>query len=277
MLMISEQLFLKEITENNIENELEEKNRIVSSVFWRKVEKDLCEKQNTYLPDTNISISQAIQKFGNGISKMDKEFNLHKQVTYGQDDNLIIVMLTTYSIIAYIDIEKGNFGISVPHISSENFDYTEWKKALLFIQDCLEIDLSPLEEEMQIIKDKFYLNAKAAEIVTTNIKSICVSFFEKKKWKYQIDQKCLKSEIIFKTSKTHFYDVEIYHKAFSVDPRLLIDLLNKPHEEVIEDKICCRILTADTKKLNAAIKESFGDIKKVCKINECQQELEIEK
>ena len=275
--MISDKLVAQEISEQNIQVELDEKIRIVSSVFWKQVDKKLCEKRKTYLSDTDITVFQAIRNFGIGLSRIDKEYNLHKQVSFYQDDNLIIVMLTSYSILAYIDIEKGNFGISVPHISSENFDYPSWKNALQFIQDCLDIDLTPLEKEMQIIKDKFYLNAKAAQIVTTNIKTISVSFFEKKKWKYQIDQKCLKSEIIFKTSKNIFYDIEIYHKAFSEDARLLIDLLNKPCEEVIEDKISCRILKADTDKLKKAIKVSFSEIKKLCKITDFQKEVKNEK
>ncbi|MBR5032437.1 MAG: hypothetical protein IKX70_02055 [Treponema sp.] len=277
MLKILDQLFLNEITEQNIENELEEKNRIVSSVFWKKEQQILYEKQKIYLPDTNISISQAIKIFGIKLSKIAKEFNLHKQVICCQEDNLIVVDLMPSSIRTYIDIEKGIFGIIAPHISTETFDYTEWKNALEFIQDCLKIDLNPLDKEMQIIRDKFYLNAKAAQIVTTNIKTISVSFFEKKKWKYQIDQKCLKSEIIFKTSKNLFYDIEIYHKAFSEDARLLIDLLNKPCEEVIEDKISCRILKADTDKLKKAIKVSFAEIKKICKTTVFQKEIKNEK
>ena len=277
MLEILDQLFLNEITEQNIENELEEKNRIVSSIFWKKEQQVLYEKPKINLPDTNISISQAINIFGIELSRIAKEFNLHKQVTCCQEDNLIVVDLMPSSIRTYIDIEKGIFGIIAPHISTETFDYTGWKNALQFIQDCLDIDLTPLEKEMQIIKDKFYLNAKAAQIVTTNIKTISVSFFEKKKWKYQIDQKCLKSEIIFKTSKNIFYKIEIYHKAFSEDARLLIDLLNKPHEEVIEDKISCRILKADTDKLKKAIKVSFAEIKKICKISDFQKEVKNEK
>ncbi len=264
----------EDLSESNVKIEFDFKVRELSYVFWKKIDAELITKRQYQTVETEITFEQAVLQFGMSLHKISKEYDLLKIVSNPQDD-IISVSLLPYSIIAYIDRAKGSFSILAPHVSPWEADYTQWKSALDFIQVYLDVDLSPLEKEVQEIKNKLYLNAKAALIVGTTIKSLCDSFLPKKNWDYQLDQQCLKSEIILKTSEGIFYDIEMYHKPFANDAKLLIDLLNNPHEEFIPDTVSCQILAGNLKEMKAAIKESFFRIKQISKTIQSSHVMEV--
>ena len=92
-----------------------------------------------------------------------------------------------------------------------------------------------------MVREKFYLNTKSAQIVKTSITSLCVSVLGKKELQYKLNQDRLSSEIIFKAADNKVYQIDLYHKPFTKDTSLLIDLLNNPRELKVEDVItCCR-------------------------------------
>lgn len=248
-------------TEEEINRELEWKIRDVSSVFWKKIDENLVDKRKNLFSDSAITLTQAIGKLNAKLYKVAKENDLRKQVTCFQDNKIIQISLVPHSITTYIDKEKGTFSISAPHISTGQFDYQQWKDALQFIQDCMNIDLSPLEKKVKIIKEKFYLNQKNVLIVSNSIKSLCETIFSKKDWKYQINHKALESEIIFETSSQQFFYVSIYHKPFINNASILLNFINNPHEEEIVDIARCQLLQGNISEMEKAIKESFSRIK----------------
>ena len=254
-----------EISEDDIERELEWKIREVSSEFWKKTDENFVNKRRKMAYDSAINLTQAIGKLNAKLYKVAKENDLRKQVTCFQDNKIIQISLLPYSITTYIDKEKGIFSISAPHISTGQFDYPQWKDALQFIQDCMNIDLSPLEKKVKIIKEKFYLNQKNVLIVSNSIKSLCETIFSKKDWKYQINHKALESEIIFETSSQQFFYVSIYHKPFINNASILLNFINNPHEEEIVDIANCQLLEGEVLEMEKAIKESFYSILAVCR------------
>ena len=258
-------LSFDEITEDDIERELTWKIREVSSEFWKKTDENLMNKRRNMISDSDVTLTQVVGKLNTKLYKTAKEYGLRKQITCFQDNKIIQISLVPYSITTFIDKEKGTFSISAPHISTGQFDYTQWKDALQFIQDCMDIDLSTLEKEVNIVKEKFYMNQKNILIVSNSIKSLCDTIFPKKDWKYQINHKALESEIIFETSARQFFYVSIYHKPFINNTSILLNFINNPHEEEIVDIASCQLLEGEVFEMEKAIKESFYSILAVCK------------
>ena len=109
-----------------------------------------------------------------------------------------------------------------------------------WIQDYINIDINPLTEKTQEVRDKFYLNLKTADIVKASILALCNSVLREKCLDYKINQNRLKSDIIARISKDEKYHIQIYHKPFSVDSSDVLKLFKSPHEMEIEDKLYCR-------------------------------------
>ena len=63
-------------------------------------------------------------------------------------------------------------------------------------------------------------------------------------WVHELNQNRLKSEITIHNDSDGSYEIVIFHKAFSEDSSLLLNLLKNPHEERIEDKVWCRRVSA---------------------------------
>ena len=143
-------------------------------------------------------------------------------------------------------METNDFTVSAPHINAKSFTASEWGRGLKWVQDYINIDVKPLEEKTQNMRDKFYLNLKTAEIVKASIQAVCKSMLEGKCLEYKLNQSRLKSEIKVRMGngeadddKAETYNIRVYHKPFSEDASLLLKLLQSIHEMEIEDKICC--------------------------------------
>lgn len=143
-----------------------------------------------------------------------------------------------------------NFG---PHISTRHFTNSEYKAGLKWIQNYINIDIKPLTEKTQAVREKFYLNSKSAEIVTVSIKALCDSILGKKLWKYKLHQTRLRSEIMFQVPDSTVYELEIYHKPFSNDASMLIDLLNNPYEVKIADNMSCAVVHCYDEEIKAMV------------------------
>ena len=211
----------------------------ISGEFWKEVYQELLRKQIECEPCPDVSAPQAISEFRKEIKKIANKNGL-KYAAFSHNEHFYI-SLTPYPI--YIGIEKatGDFSISVPHISTKTFSCSEYKGALKWIRDFLAVDVNPLSKKVSMVREKFYLNTKSAQIVKTSITSLCVSVLGKKELQYKLNQDRLSSEIIFKAADNKVYQIDLYHKPFTKDTSLLIDLLNNPRELKVEDVItCCR-------------------------------------
>ena len=225
---------------NNNEESCVEINEIIyriSGEFWKEAYNSLLYKQKDYECDQELSVGEAISRLKNGLQELAKNNRL-KCTGFSHNDHYYMSLVP---FPFYIGIEKttGDFSISAPHISTQHFEHGNYKAGLKWIQDYIDIDLKPLIQKNESVREKFYLNKKSGEIVSTSIKALCESVFAKKFWTYKLNQKRLKSNIVFQTSDKDVYEIEIFHKPFASDASLLINLLNNPCEMKIEDKVCC--------------------------------------
>lgn len=212
----------------------------ITGEFWKQAYYGLLAKQKTYKTESDISAHQAVCELRKELKLLAKENKL-KCTAFSHNEHFY-VSLIPYPIYIGIEKETGDFSISAPHISTRHFTHSEYKAGLNWLQDYINIDIKPLTEKTQAVRDKFYLNSKSAEIVTVSIKALCNSILVKKSWKFKLHQTRLRSEIMFQTPDSTVYEVEIFHKPFSADASMLIDLLNNPHEIKIADNVSCAVV-----------------------------------
>ena len=237
--MIVEQTILILMNDDEPCVELNEIIYRISGEFWKGAYQELIRKQTGYEPCPDISASQAISDFRKEVKKIANENGL-KSAAFSHNDHFYI-SLTPYPIYIGLEKDTGDFSISAPHISTKHFTKAEYKCGLKWIRDYLGIDVKPLSQKIEQVRQKFYLNTKSAQIVRTSINSLCVSVLGKKDLQYKLNQDRLTSEIIFKAANNKVYQINLYHKPFTKDTSLLIDLLNNPREIKVEDVIsCCR-------------------------------------
>ena len=209
--------------------------------FWKQAYDALLRKQKTYESDQDIPVRQAISELRKDVRALAKENQL-KCNAFSHNEHFYM-SLVPFPI--YIGIERGtgDFSISAPHISTRHFTHTEYEAGLKWIQDYIDIDIKPLTAKTLAVHEKFYLNTKSAEIVGSSIKALCESILGKKGQEYKIKQSRLKSEIHIVVKKNTAYELTVYHKPFSHDTSILINLLNNLHEEKLEDVLTCELLT----------------------------------
>ncbi len=211
----------------------------ISGEFWNEVYQKLLCKQNEYKVASNISAVQAISIFRKEIKIIANENGL-KCASFSHNDHLYI-SLTPYPIYIGIDKDTGDFSVSAPHISTKQFTRVKYIGGLKWIRDYLAVDVKPLSKKVEQVRQKFYLNTKSAQIVKTSINSLCVLVLGKKELPYKLNQDRLTSEIILKARDNKVYQINLYHKPFTKDTSLLIDLLNNPRELKVEDVISCSL------------------------------------
>lgn len=209
----------------------------ISGEFWKGAYQELMRKQTQVEPSPEISASQAISDFRKEVKKIANENGL-KCSAFSHNEHFYI-SLTPYPIYIGLEKDTGDFSISAPHISTKNFTRLQFKGGLKWVRDYLAIDVKPLIKKVEQVRQKFYLNTKSAQIVKTSINSLCLSVLGKKEFLYKLNQDRLTSEIIFQTSDKKVYQIELYHKPFTKDTLLLIDLLKNPRELKVEDVISC--------------------------------------
>ena len=212
----------------------------ISGEFWKQAYDALLRKQKTYESDQDIPVRQAISELRKDVRALAKENQL-KCNAFSHNEHFYM-SLVPFPI--YIGIERGtgDFSISAPHISTRHFTHTEYEAGLKWIQDYIDIDIKPLTAKTLAVHEKFYLNTKSAEIVGSSIKALCESILGKKGQEYKIKQSRLKSEIQIVVKKNTAYELTVYHKPFSHDTSILINLLNNLHEEKLEDVLTCELL-----------------------------------
>ena len=69
----------------------------------------------------------------------------------------------------------------------------------------------------------------------SSIQALCETFLETRCLKYKLRQSHLKSNITIVSKDRKVYEVVVYHKAFSKDSSILINLFNNIEENEIED------------------------------------------
>ena len=209
----------------------------ITGEFWKQAYYGLLAKQKTYKTESDISAHQAVCELRKELKTLAKENKL-KCTAFSHNEHFY-VSLIPYPIYIGIERETGDFSISAPHISTRHFTHSEYKAGLNWIQDYINIDIKPLTEKTQTVREKFYLNSKSAEIVTVSIKALCDSILGKKLIPYELNQNRILSVILFQTPDKTAYELEIFHKLFSKDASLLIKLLNEPREIKIPDVLSC--------------------------------------
>ena len=219
----------------------------ISGEFWKQAYDALFRKQKTYEPGQDIPVRQAISELRKDVRALANKNQL-KCNAFSHNEHFYMSLIP---FPIYIGIEKatGDFSVSAPHISTKHFSHSEYKRGLKWIQDYINIDISPLTEKTSSVREKFYVNTKTAEIVKTSIKALCETVLDKDCKDYSLQQSRLKSDITLQASKKECYEIEVYHKPFTSESELLIDLLNNPREMQVEDKVSCvKRTTADAKQ-----------------------------
>ncbi|WP_022932154.1 hypothetical protein [Treponema bryantii] len=209
----------------------------ISGEFWKQAYFQLCILQEEYKP-LNESSTDVLSQLKKGIKSIAKKSGL-KYSAYSHNNHYYI-SIVPFPIYVGIDKKTNDFTVSVPHINSRSFAASDWERGLKWIQDYINIDIKPLIEKTEEVRDKFYLNLKTADIVKASILALCNSVLREKCLDYKINQNRLKSDIIARISKDEKYHIQIYHKPFSIDSSDVLKLFKTPHEMEIEDKLYCR-------------------------------------
>jgi len=212
----------------------------LSGEFWKQAYNALLLKQEAYVQDPVFSEKQSIADFRKSIKQLAKENQL-KCNAFSHNEHFYM-SLVPFPIYIGIERETGDFSVSAPHISTRHFTHTEYEAGLKWIQDYIDIDIKPLTAKTLAVHVECYLNTKSAEIVGSSIKALCESILGKKGQEYKLKQSRLKSEIQIVVKKNTAYELTVYHKPFSHDTSILINLLNNLHEEKLEDILTCELL-----------------------------------
>lgn len=209
----------------------------ITGEFWKQAYYGLLAKQKAYKPESEISANQAVCELRKELKVLAKENKL-KCTAFSHNEHFYVSLIPPQISIA-IKMETGDFSISAPHIKTRQFTHSEVMAGLNWIQDYINIDIKPLTEKTQNIREKFYLNIKSAEIVIVSIKALCDSILGKKLIPYELHQNRLLSNIVFQIPDKTTYEIEIFHKPFSKDASLLISVLNNPQDINIPDVLRC--------------------------------------
>lgn len=236
--MIADQTIFICMNDNEPCFELNELIYHLSGEFWTNAYKELLRKQTECEPSSQQSVAQVISDFRKGAKKLANEKGL-KYASFSHNNHLYI-SLTPYPIYIGIEKDTGDFSISVPHMNTKQFKSSEYKGGIKWVRDYLSIDVSPLKKKVGMVREKFYLSPKAAEIARTSIKALCETMLGQSSIPYEINQTRLMSNIDICPDQKDNYKIQVFHKPFSEDTSLLIKFLKNPHEEIIEDKLSCR-------------------------------------
>lgn len=225
---------------NNRDETCLEINEIVyhlAGQFWRQTYNNLVMQLSVVEKDDEVTPQKVIPKLRKEIIQLAKNNQLTCKTS--SMNGHYYFSLIPFPIYIGVDKSNGEISVATPHINTMHFQYNEYKSALVWIQNYINVDVHPLIVKKETVHEKYYLNTKTAEIVKTSISSLAAAILGKKGWRYEINQHRLRSEIYIETSESEAFKINVYHKAFSQDSSLLVKQLNTPHEEFIEDKIQC--------------------------------------
>lgn len=220
----------------------------ITGKFWKQTGNSLLLQISNEEEDVTITIKQSIKLFSKELHILAKRNHLTcKRTTH---NSRLYFSLIPFPIYIGIDKSIGEISVKTPHINTKHFQYSKYKTALKWIQNYINIDERPLLNQISTAKEKYYINKKTSEIIQTSVKSITSVILGKKEINYKLKQYRLRSEIFIEASDCYVFKIDVYHKAFSQDSSLLINLLNNPHEEHIEDKIHCCLMEKETEKVS---------------------------
>lgn len=209
----------------------------ITGEFWKQAYEDLLRKQKVFKQKQVSPEKQSITDFRKQVRQLAKENQL-KFNTFSHNEHIYMSLVP---LPIYIGVEKGtgDFSVSVPHVNTKHFTHSEYAAGLQWIQDYIDIDITPLKERTKSVREKFYINQKTSEIIRTSINAICKTIFDENYKKYTITQTRLWTEITLPVSDIKAYKIIVYHKPFTNNSELLISLLKNPHELLVEDKLSC--------------------------------------
>lgn len=208
--------------------------------FWNQTYNYLVGQLSGVESDNEITPLKAIKQFRKEVLQIAKNNGLTCKTS--NLNGRLYFSLIPYPIYIGIDKGTGEISIATPHINTKHFQYNEYPAAISWIKNYMNIDVNPLLKQTESVRERFYLNTKASDIVKDSIQSIVRAILQRKGWRYEIHQTRLRSEIFVETVPNNIFRIDVYHKAFSQDSSLLINQLNNPHEELQEDKIHCYVL-----------------------------------
>ena len=128
--------------------------------LWKHIYYSLLSIQIMYLSDSDVSVSQSISELRKEIKNIAKENGL-KCSAFSHNEHFYISLIP-YPIYIGIERETGDFSISAPHITTRQFSYSYYKAGLNWIRDYLAVDVKPLTEQIDSLREKFYLNSKSS-------------------------------------------------------------------------------------------------------------------
>ena len=209
----------------------------ITGEFWKQAYEDLLRKQKVFKQKQVSPEKQSITDFRKQVRQLAKENQL-KFNTFSHNEHIYMSLVP---LPIYIGVEKGtgDLSVSVPHVNTKHFTHSEYAAGLQWIQDYIDIDITPLKERTKSVREKFYINQKTSEIIRTSINAICKTIFDENYKKYTITQTRLWTEITLPVSDIKAYKIIVYHKPFTNNSELLISLLKNPHELLVEDKLSC--------------------------------------
>ena len=209
----------------------------ITGEFWKQAYEDLLRKQKVFKQKQVSPEKQSITDFRKQVRQLAKENQL-KFNTFSHNEHIYMSLVP---LPIYIGVEKGtgDFSVSVPHVNTKHFTHSEYAAGLQWIQDYIDIDITPLKERTKSVREKFYINQKTSEIIRTSINAICKTIFDENYKKYTITQTRLWTEITLPVSDIKAYKIIVYHKPFTNNSELLVSLLKNPHELLVEDKLSC--------------------------------------
>ena len=152
---------------NGPDEELNEILYQISVDFWEQVFNALLNKQKNCKQDLDISPQQAIITLQREIKNLAKTNHLIC-TTFPHNEHFYLSLLP-YPIYIGIENNTGCSSVSAPNIKTIHFNHTQWRNTLLWIQNYIELDITPLEEKKKLVREKIYLNFKNVQIVLNSI------------------------------------------------------------------------------------------------------------
>ena len=149
----------------------------IAGQFWKQAYEHLLGKIDSTKTDETISQKADIKLVRKELWNLARRNKLSCS-TYSQN-GFYYFSIVPFPIYIGIDKANGEINVATPHVNTMHFKYNEYTQALDWIQNYIDIDLVPFTSQINSVRERFYLNTKAADIVKNSINSICMALSEK--------------------------------------------------------------------------------------------------
>ncbi len=205
--------------------------------FWRDACAKLLKRQKTIKPKPATDTEKTVSLLKMELRDIAKEYKLEcLDECIGETNKIALVPFAVY---VTVDEEEQKFFVCVPKIGQKDFSFCEWERAANWIRDYIAIDINPLAEKVEKANETFYLSEKSAKIAKASIKALCDSYLTQRGINCKVVSLFLKSQITICMADST-YEIDVFHKPFSIDARPLIDLLQNPGETETKDNVICK-------------------------------------